>query len=105
MGSITKQDLRYYMRFTTRYHLDVEAIDKLLELRTVAARLHRCYEIQCSEYLRDEDYKRLANRIENLEAKAKRIAEFFEMDLRLCQDPRGWPIHLGASDNTEWAIY
>lgn len=106
MGSITKQDLRYYMRLATNHGMDV---DDLLALRATSISLRRLGEIVCSVEMPEKESARVDKRIANLEAKASRIAARMGINIKFQGDPRGPQIYIilgdGFNSSRDLAIY
>jgi hypothetical protein len=64
----------------------------MAQLAKIASQLHKRYEAACSyEWANTEKYER---RTENLEGKAREIADKLGVFLEHQRDPRGWPIIL-----------
>jgi hypothetical protein len=101
MGSITKQDLRYYMRIAARF--GVGAIEDLLLMRRLSIRLRTLATAQCE---RELTYREMQTQ-ERLEKGCISIARRLDglQDIEIHRDPRGPAVRLITKDGRELAIY
>ena len=101
MGSITKQDLRYYMRIAARF--GVGAIEDLLSLRRLSIRLRALATSQCERELTSREI-RMQERMEKDCVSISRRLDGLQ-GIETNRDPRGPAIRLFTTDGRYLAIY